>query len=170
MFFGTNLTSEINDGRYINHQIENMCSDKGMSQNLLKINILSTAICQSTYFHTREPCHSSNNIIYFLFYCLTFFPIYLYIRRYTFYTLLNTLGLFYFHSKIGLIWAITYDTIFCCIYDAHILCHYIIISNSDAIEYNWMNGCFIQHSLREDSVKIGYILTACNIYRWTNRP
>ena len=73
LVFGTNSTSEINVGRYINHQMENICSDKGMSQNLLKINILSTAICQSTYFHTREPCHSSNNIIYFLFYCLTFF-------------------------------------------------------------------------------------------------
>ena len=86
LFFGTNSTSEINVGRYINHQMENICSDKGMSQNLLKINILSTAICQSTYFHTREPCHSSNNITYFLFYCLYSFPIYLYIRRYIFYT------------------------------------------------------------------------------------
>ena len=73
LFFGTNSTPKINDGRYIHHQIENIFSDKGMSQNLLKINILSAAICQSTYFHTREPCHSSNNIIYFLFHCLTFF-------------------------------------------------------------------------------------------------
>ena len=85
--FGTNSTSEINVGRYINHQIENICSDKGMSQNLLKINILSTAICQSTYFHTREPCHSSNNIIYFLFYCLTFFSnLFIYQEIYILYT------------------------------------------------------------------------------------